>query len=289
MVSRGGGLVIGVTGATGQIGGRVARLLADAGLPQRLLVRDLSRAPALARADVVVAGSYGDGDTVRRALEGVNVLLMISAQESADRLTQHRAFIDAAADAGVRQIVYTSFLGASPTATFTLARDHWTTEDHIRASGMDSTFLRDNLYMDMIPLFAADGVIRGPAGTGRVSAVARADVARVAAEALRDPARHAGRTYELTGAEALSLEDVACMITTSTGQPVHYHDETVEEAYASRAEYGAPDWQVEAWVSTYLAIRNGEMERVTSDVQMVTGAPPMSFRQFIAGNHPSLR
>src|SRR4051794_18777917 len=204
---------------------------------------------------------------------------MISAQESADRLTHHLTFIDAAASAGVRQIVYTSFLGASPTAAFTLARDHWTTEEHIRASGMGHTFLRDNLYMDMLPLLAGDGVIRGPAGNGRASVIARADVARVAVEVLRDPARHAGRTYELTGAEALSLEDVARAITTSTGQPVHYHDESVEEAYASRANYGAPQWQVEAWVSTSLAIRNGEMERVTNDVEIVTGAPPMSFEQ----------
>ena len=282
-------MVIGVTGATGQIGGRVARLLADAGVPQRLLVRDLSRAPTLAGADVVMAGSYADGDAARRALEGVNVLLMISAQESADRLTQHLTFIDAVADAGVRQIVYTSFLGASSTATFTLARDHWTTEEHIRASGMAYTFLRDNLYMDMLPLLVGDGVMRGPAGTGRASAVARADVARVAVEALRNPAHHAGRTYELTGPEALSLEDVARTITTMTGQPVRYHDETVEEAYASRAKYGAPQWQVEAWVSTYLAIRKGEMARVTSDVEMVTGAAPMSFRQFLAGHRPSLR
>src|SRR4051812_24726063 len=101
MVCGGGGVVIGVTGATGQIGGRVARLLAEAGLPQRLVVRDLSRAPTLEGADVVLAGSYADGHAARRALEGVNVLLMISAQESADRLTHHLTFIDAAAAAGV--------------------------------------------------------------------------------------------------------------------------------------------------------------------------------------------
>jgi NAD(P)H dehydrogenase (quinone) len=122
----------------------VARLLAAAGVSQRLLVRDPSRAPALPAADVVVAGSYGDAP--RRALEGVNVLLMVSAQESADRLSQHLAFVDAAAAAGVRHIVYTSFLGASPTATFMLARDHWATEEHVRASGMAFTFLRDSLY-----------------------------------------------------------------------------------------------------------------------------------------------
>ena len=94
---------------------------------------------------------------------------MVSAAESADRLDQHRTFIDAAAEAGVRHIVYTSFLGAAPDATFTLARDHWVTEEHIRASGLAFTFLRDSFYLDFLPALAGeDGVIRGPAGDGLV-------------------------------------------------------------------------------------------------------------------------
>jgi uncharacterized protein YbjT (DUF2867 family) len=279
--------VIGITGATGQLGRHVAQLLADSGAPLRLLVRDPSRAPVLPAADVVIAGGYADDSAARRALEGVDTLLMVSAQESPDRLAQHFTFIDSAKAVGVRQVIYTSFLGASPNATFTLARDHWATEAHIRSSRMGYTFLRDNLYMDMLPLFVSGGVIRGPAGHGRVSVIARADVARVAAEVLRHPQSHLGRTYELTGPEALSLEDAAQMITASTGQPVRYHDEAVAEAYASRSQYGAPDWQVQAWVSTYLAIRTGEMARVSGDVELVTGAVPMSFRLFLAGHHSS--
>ena len=80
--------------------------------------------------------------------------------------------------AGVAHLVYTSFYGAAPDATFTLARDHWATEEHIRASGLAFTFLRDNLYADFLPLMADEhGVIRGPAGDGRVAAVAIDDVA----------------------------------------------------------------------------------------------------------------
>ena len=99
---------------------------------------------------------------------------MVSASESADRVAQHVAFIDAAARAGVGHVVYISFFGAAPDATFTLARDHYATEEHLRASGMDFTFLRDNLYADFLPaLVGDDGVIRGPAGRGRVAAVAQ--------------------------------------------------------------------------------------------------------------------
>lgn len=282
-------MTIGVTGATGQLGKHVVQLLADSGARLRLLVRDPSRAPAVPAADVVIAGSYADGSASRRALEGVDTLFMVSAQESADRLAQHFTFIDSAKAAGVRQVIYTSFLGASPSATFTLARDHWATEEHIRSSRMGYTFLRDNLYMDMLTLFVGDNVIRGPAGNGRVSVVARRDVARVAAAVLRHPQSHLGRTYELTGPEALSLEEMAQMMTASTGQAVRFHDETVEEAYASRSQYGAPGWQVQAWVSTYLGIRNGELARVSGDVETLTGAAPISFRRFLSDHTSSSR
>ena len=119
---------------------------------------------------------------------------MVSASEDVDRLGQHRAFVDAAAAAGVRHVVYTSFQGAAADCTFTLGRDHWATEEALRASGMEHTFLRDSFYADFLPLMATDGAIRGPAGDGRVAAVARDDVAAVAAVVLADPGAHVGAT-----------------------------------------------------------------------------------------------
>jgi NAD(P)H dehydrogenase (quinone) len=278
-----GAVPVAVTGATGQVGGRVARRLAAAGLPQRLLVRDPSRAPDLPGA-TVVAAPYGDGDAVRRALEGTGTVFMVSASESADRVGQHRAFVDAAAAAGVEHLVYLSFQGAAPDATFTLARDHWATEEHVRARGLVHTFLRDSLYADFLPgLVGEDGVIRGPAGDGRVAAVAQGDVADAAVAVLRDPAAHAGRTHDLTGPQALTLAEVADTITAITGRPVRYHAETVEEAFASRASYGAPGWQVEAWVSTYTAIAAGEMAGTSSAVEDLTGRPATSFERLLRG------
>jgi uncharacterized protein YbjT (DUF2867 family) len=268
---------IAVTGVTGQLGGRVARRLSAAGVPQRLVVRDPSRAPALDRAVAARCG-YGDGEAARRALTQVGILFMVSAAESPDRLEQHRTFIDAAASAGVRHLVYTSFAGAAPDATFTLARDHWATEEYVRAVGLPYTFLRDNLYADFLPQLAGDdGTIRGPAGDGRVAAVARDDIADVAVAILRDPARHAGRTYDLTGPQALTLDDVTQTITERTGRKVTYQPETLAEAYASRASYGAPAWQVEAWVSTYSAIAAGELARVDDAVERLTGRPATPF------------
>lgn len=262
---------IAVTGATGRLGGRVAARLAAVGVPQTLVVRDPARAPRLPHA-TVLPGAFGDPDAVRRALRGVDRVLMVSASETPDRVDQHRSFVDAAAEAGVGHLTYISFYGARPDATFTLARDHAATEAHIRASGMAWTFLRDNLYADFFTaLVGDDGVIRGPAGDGRVAAVAQDDVADAATAVLMAASDHSGATYEVTGPDGLTMVEVAAILTRHLGRPVSYRPETIDEAYASRASSGAPEWQLDAWVSTYTAIAVGELAAVTDAVPRLTG------------------
>ena len=271
-----------VTGSTGWLGGLVARGLEERGVAQRLLVRDLARAPRVEGA-TVLQSTYADSSANANALEGVSTLFMVSAAENEKRLDEHLAFVDAAAGAGVEHVVYVSFFGAAPDATFTLARDHFATEEHIKASGMAWTFLRDNLYLEFTEaMVGSDGVIRGPAGDGRAAVVAHEDIARVAVAVLEDASRHAGETYSLTGPEALTLSEMARLVTELRGREVRFHDETVEEAYRSREVYGAPDWQVEAWVSTYLAIKAGELDGMTDDVERVTGRRPLSLREYLA-------
>jgi uncharacterized protein YbjT (DUF2867 family) len=275
--------LLAVTGSTGVLGGMVARDLAARGASQRLLVRDPSRAPRLAGAEVV-RSDYGDGELARRSLEGVTTLFMVSAHESAERLEQHASFIDAARRAGVEQIVYTSFVGASPDSTFTLARDHHATEQLIETAVAAHTFLRDNFYLDFLPhMVGEDGVLRGPAGDGQVAAVAREDIARSAVAVLLDPGAHRDATYDLTGPEALTMAEVAATITRVTGREVSFHDETLAEAYESRLRWPAPAWQYDAWVSTYTAIAAGEHERVSPDVERLTARIPVSLAGFLQG------
>ena len=273
--------MLGITGSTGHLGGRIARLLAAEGVPQRLVVRTPAKAPRLPGATVVQA-SYADGAAVRRALEGLDTVLMVSAAESEHRVEEHRTFVDAAADAGVRRLVYTSFCGAAPDATFLLARDHHLTEQHVERSGMVPTFLRDNLYADFFPMLAGpDGVIRGPAGDGRAAAVAQDDIAAAATAVLLDPEPHEGRTYDLTGRAAITLAEAAATMSRVLGRDFSFVDETLEEAYASRSTYGAPAWQVDAWVSTYTAIAAGELAAVTGDVALLTGRPATSLEDLL--------
>jgi len=277
--------VIGVTGATGELGGRIARRLSDRGVEQRLIVRDPTRAPDLPGAEVAEARDYGDGDAMRQALESVDTLFLVSAGEDRDRISLHRSAVDAAAAAGVERVVYTSFLDASPDTTFTFGRDHFHTEEHIKAAGLGSTFLRNSIYLDYVPFFAsADGVIRGPAGDGRVAAVARDDIADAAVTVLLDP-QHEGRAYEVTGREAITLTEAARILTQLTGREVVFVDETLEEARASRAPSGAPDWEIEGWVTSYAVVADGDLDVVTDTVLRLTGDDPMTLPDFLEA-HP---
>ncbi len=262
--------MIAVTGATGEVGRRVVAQLEH----PRLIVRDPAKAPA--GADVRVAPGYHDFEAMRAACEGAETLFFIPAGEAENRVEQHKTAIDAAVAAGIERIVYLSFLNAAPDATFTLVRDHWATEEHIRASGLPWTFLRMNLYMDFLPaMVGTDGAIRGPGGDGRYSAILREDVAAAAAAVLPRAAEHEGRIYDLTGPSSFSLAEAAALM------GVEYIDETDEEAYASRASYGAPDWEVRGWVTTYQAIREGSLDVLSPCVRELTGREPRSLVDFL--------
>ena len=273
-----------VTGVTGAIGGRVADRLAARGVPIRMIARDPSKAPELPGAEVRRA-AYQDGEAMRSALDGVDTLLLVSGREDADRLDHHRSAVEAAAEAAVGRIVYLSFLAAAPDATFTFARDHFHTEAMIRATGRPFAFLRSSLYIDFMPWMCGDdGVIRGPAGSGRFWPVTRDDIADVCVGVTLDEA-HDGATYDMTGPDRLTMTEVAAELQRATGRPISFEHETLEEARASRAHFGAPDWEVEGWVTSYAAIATGEMDVQSDAVRHVTGHPPQSLRDYLAA-HP---
>ncbi len=276
---------VAITGATGALGGRVARRLAEREFAQRLVVRDPSRAPNLPGTKIAISPGYHDRTAMTAAFTGADTVLLVSGRESATRVEEHMSAIDAAVDAGVRRIVYTSFLGASPDCTFTLGRQHWATEEHIRASGLQWSFLQNAMYLDSIPQFAGeDGVIRGPAGNGRTGSVSRDDVADAAVAVLTGDG-HEGRTYQLTGAETISLQEAADALTDVTGRTITYLDETEEQAYKARERFNAPVFEVEGWVTSYLAMRNGEFDIVTDAIPTLTRHPAQTLRPFL-DTHP---
>lgn len=273
--------VLAVTGSSGALGRAVARALGPA--VDRLVLRDPARAPRLHGASpALVRAEYGRHADSVAALAGIDLLFMVSAAEAPGRRAQHRDFIAAAAEAGVRHIVYTSFVGAAADAVFTLGRDHFDAEQAIRDSGMAFTLLRDQLYSDFLPLLADEhGVIRGPAGDGRVAGVARADVADAAVAVLRDPDPNVDAVYELTGPEAITMTEAASRLSAALKRPFSFVDQTEEQAYASRRGLSAEQWQLDAWVSTYTAIRDGTADQVTDDVRRLTGHAPRTLEQAV--------
>jgi uncharacterized protein YbjT (DUF2867 family) len=287
--------LIAVTGATGALGRRVVERLTPgldgAGARLRLVVRDAARAPSVPGAEVTAfPGGFSDPAGFSAALAGVHTLYLVSAAEAEDRLQQHLAAVRAAADAGVQRIVYTSFLGASPDAVFTLVRQHFATEQAIAAAGVRHTFLRHSMYADFVPFFAVlEGervVLAAPGGEGRTSFVSRDDLGDVgAAVLLDDTGRFDGRALDVTGPSALTLGEAADLLAEITGRPAEYRDQTVEEAWATRRPSGHPDWEVEGWVTSYLAIRAGELASVSDVVPEVTGHAALTVAEHLR-RHP---
>jgi NAD(P)H dehydrogenase (quinone) len=235
-------MTIAITGATGQLGRLVVESLKTRVPASEILalVRDPTKA-----ADLGVparAADYAQPETLGLALEGVDTLLLISSNEVGQRLSQHRAVIEAAQAAGVKRIAYTSILRAD-TTPIGLADEHKATEALLKASGLAYTLLRNGWYTENYAgavhgAVASDALI-GSAGQGKISAAARADYAQAAAVVLATDG-HENKTYELAGDTAFTMADLAAEISAKAGKAIPYND-LPEAEYAKILEsYGLP-------------------------------------------------
>lgn len=273
-----------ITGATGNIGGEIARLLVAGGHPVRLFVRDSSRAPQLSGAQVMT-GDLTQPATMLAAFEPGDTLFMVSVHTHNEARTAiHRGVIDAARDSGVDRIVYLSFLAASDDATNYHARSHGATERMIVQSGILWTFLRPSLYMQVLASrFDGGRVLRAPAGDGHASWVSRSDVA-VAAAVVLSTTGHDGRVYDITGPESLSMGETATVVSNVVGREFRYIEETSNVARRLLRQTRQDEWQVEARVASWESVRVGEVARVSDAVEHLTGRPPTSLRRYVEAN-----
>lgn len=234
---------IAITGATGQLGRLVIEKL-KATVPADQIVA-LVRDPAKA-ADLGVEtrqADYNQRPTLETALQGVDTLLLISSSEVGQRVTQHRNVIDAAKQAGVQRIVYTSVLHAD-NSPLSLAEEHRATEADLKASGVAYTLLRNGWYTEnytgSVPGAVAGGALLGSAKNGKISSATRADFADAAAAVLTGQ-DHAGKTYELAGDEAYTLTELAAEISRQTGHDILYRDLPIADYAAALASFGVPE------------------------------------------------
>lgn len=270
-----------VTGASGYVGGLVARELAARGEPIRLLVRDAGRAPALDGAEVVEA-DYDDAGSLAGALGAGDRVFMVSMHEGPERrLELHRCFVDAAARAGVAQLVYLSFLGAGAGAVFVHGRSHGATEKMLQQSGVPWTAIRNGMYADdILGWFDPDGVARETGGDGRMSFSYRPELAKAIAVTLTEPG-HEGKVYDVVTPPPVSLAELARIVSEVTGRPYRYEPVGHDEWDARWRALGRDGWQLDAGHTSYEALRAGELDVESGDYERITGEKPLTVAQVI--------
>ena len=280
-------MVVAITGASGHLGRRTAELVLGGLAPSDvvLLTRTPEALSALAdRGAAVRRADFDEPQSVREALAGVERMLLISATELGHRVQQHRAAIDAARDAGVRHVLYTSIPNPVTDNPAGVVPDHAATEEALRASGLTWTFLRNNLYAEYQVPTAAQAIASGRlvtnASGGCAAYVSRDDCAAAAAAVLIS-AGHENRAYDITGPDAVSPEDLAALageIGGKTIEVVHVDD----DAYiAGLTGAGLPEVAARLFASFGASTRGGFLQGVSSAVQDLTGEAPRSLRTIL--------
>lgn len=287
-----------VTGASGQFGNAAAKLLLER-VPAEDLVL-LSRTPDKL-AEFAGSGAhirradFDDPDSLPAAMAGGERMLLISTARVGSRVGQHTNAAQAAAAAGVRQIAYTSLINADrPDNPAIVKHDHFATEQAIRATGVEYTFLRDSQYSEAIALAMAIpalqmGVKPDNCGEGRVGFVSRDDCVAVAVGVLTQDG-HGNRAYPLTGPEALTVPEALAMVSEMAGKPIKVEQVTDKQMYAYFDSLGVPrhasdvmpegpiPWSSDDMVTFGQSIREGFFDEVSPHVERITGKPPGSLR-----------
>jgi NAD(P)H dehydrogenase (quinone) len=277
-----------VTGATGHLGRLVVEALLQRGVPAGEIVaagRNTDRLADLADRGVQVRRiDFTDPATLTEAFTGADRVLLVSSSEVGRRAEQHRNAIDAAKEAGVTLLAYTSIAQADTTAML-LAAEHQATEQYLRESGVPFTLLRNGWYLEnytaQLPVALEHGAIIGSAGEGRVSAATRADYADAAAAVLTGEG-HAGKAYELGGDQAFTLPELAAEITRQTGTEVTYRDLPVAEYTQVLVGAGLPEPAAAVFADSDLGIARGELLVESGDLSRLTGRPTTSLADGLA-------
>ncbi|HVF43700.1 MAG TPA: SDR family oxidoreductase [Pyrinomonadaceae bacterium] len=282
-----------ITGATGTTGREVVSELQRLGAASvRALVRDPARASFIREAGFeTVGGDFDRPETLDAALEGVETALLLTPPSPLTYAYQ-RDFIESAKRAGLRRVVKVSAIGADADAPEGFGKWHGQAEEFLKASGLEWTILRPNFFMQNLlgqaHSVATQGAIYQPGGDARASLIDARDIASVAARALTDGG-HEGKTYTLTGPEALSYGEAAAKISEATGKDVRYVALTPEQFREGALAQGLPEWLVSALERLNELFASGDAAEVTDDVRSVGGREPTTFDEFARDHAAAFR
>lgn len=281
-----------VTGATGNLGGLVVESLLKKTAASNIVVmlrNDKNAAEFSSKGIAVRIGDYDDISAMSGAFKGINALYFVSGPDLEGRLVQHENVVAAAIEAKVSHVVYTSFSrkdGSEENHPLQLlAQGHLIAEEAIKNSGITYTILRNNYYMEVIPLFVGQNILTSktiffPASQGKSAFIARKDIAELSAEILTTSG-HDNKIYEVSGEQAYSFEEVAQLISEVSGTDISYISPTEEDFEKALKEYGVPEYGIELSVLSARAVVEGEFEKTSATFQHITGKKPTSLTDFL--------
>jgi uncharacterized protein YbjT (DUF2867 family) len=277
-----------VTGATGLNGGALLRRLSAGGIAVRALVRNTAKSEAIVALPQVeiVEGDMSRPETLGPALRDVDRAILISSSDPA-MLDVQSCFIDAARTAGVRHVVKLSGIMPDLDSPFRFARMHGEIERRLELSGMAFTHLRAGefmaAYFRQVPSMVAKGALFLPMEDARIASIDVDDIAEIAAAVLTGPG-HEGKTYPLTGPEALTMAEVAEKLSAATGKTIRYVNVAPEDARKAQLAAGMPPSVADALAELFAERRRGKEAQVSPVAQMLLGRRPTSFDAFAARN-----
>jgi NAD(P)H dehydrogenase (quinone) len=277
-----------VTGATGHLGGGAVLQLLKHLEPNQfaILARDENKAQKLKEQGIEVRiGDFDDEESLNIALKGISKVLLIPTIMP-NRLEQNKRVVDIAVKNGVTHIVYPGISHKNIEASVVKGLDdHFKTEDYIRESGLIYTFLRNNLYMDIIPFYAGENVFEKgfylPAGNGKVPFALRREMGEAAANVLLQDG-HENKTYDIAGNALYSYHDVADALSKISGKRVTYTAAEQEEFKQQQKESGVDDFINFVVTSFNVDIKNGQFEIITNDLEKLLGRKAASLEEGIS-------
>ena len=278
-----------VTGATGQLGSQIVENLLKQVSPNEIivLVRDAEKAKELKEKGMQIRiGDYTNPNSLVAAFKDVKKLILISSNDFNDRIGQHKNAIDAAKQAGVKHIIYTSMsmndIETSPLKGF--LKDHYETEDYIKQNGFTYTMMQHSLYADVIPMFLGEQVLETgvffPAGEGRVSYASRTDLAEAIAKvALSDAFDN--QSLPMTNTENYSYADVAKILTEVSGKEVPYVNPTPEVFEETLKGFGLPEPIIQMSLGFAAGIKNNDFDKTFSNLETILGRKPQTLKEYL--------
>lgn len=280
-----------ITGATGNVGSVLTKQLSARDVSFRAMVRSPKYAGSLRRMKgvEVVQGDFDDHQSIAHALAGIErAFLLTNSSERAEQ--QQSDFVEAARRAGVKHIVKLSQWAADANSPVRFLRYHAAVELKIVDSGIAYTFLRPNLFMQGLLGFRESIVKQGKffaaIGDASVSVVDVRDIAAVAAAVLTEQG-HEGKTYDVTGAEALTHREMAEKLSHTLNRQIQFVDVSPEAMREALIGTGFPDWQADGLIEDYAHYGRGEASEIASGVQEATGKHPRSFNDFARDYAPA--